>query len=42
MNVPLILESGVDAGDPLSRADGLIEQAAALLNQLDQACRPSS
>ena len=42
VNVPLIRDSGVEAGDPLSRADGLLEQAGALLTQLDQACRPSS
>lgn len=41
VNVPLIRESGVDAGDPLGRADGLLEQADALVAQLEQACRPS-
>lgn len=42
VNVPLLRESGVEAGDPLARADGLLDQARALLAQLEQACRPSS
>lgn len=42
VNVPLLRDSGVDTGDPLSRADGLLDQSSALLAQLEQACRSSS
>lgn len=42
VNLPLLKESGVDAGDPLGRADGLLDQARSLLTQVQDACRPQS
>ncbi len=39
INLPLLRDARIDAGDPLARADGLLDQARTLLTQIEASCR---
>ncbi|MBL0921069.1 MAG: cyclodeaminase/cyclohydrolase family protein [Phycisphaerales bacterium] len=42
VNLPTLRECSIDAGDPLARADGLLDQGRLLLAQIESACLPPS